>query len=196
MLRLALPTEPAWLDLGWGVRVLARPLTTALAMAAEVRIVEERQRLREAAEVQGIPDPFGERLELRTGLGYELRMAAIAEATILAWEGVGDAEGTAAAPVTRETCAELMRIPQIAMAFDKAIAAPGEALLAEGNGSGASPSTISPPGGNTAPPAPSPTAENATSAPTPSAPPERPTVPPHGSPDDPASPLPASASAA
>lgn len=196
MLRLAFPSEPAWHELGHGVRVLALPLTTALSMAAETRILQERERLRAAAEAQGAPDPFGDRLELRTGYGYQLRMTAIGEATILRWEGVGGAEGDAPAPVTPETIAEFMRIPAMAMAFDRAISAPMAEIIAEGNGSAPSPSTISAQGANTATHAPSPTGDPATSVPISSPPPDRPTAPPPGSPPDPASPSPEPASPA
>ena len=34
MLRLKLSTEPRWLDLGHGVRLLVEPLTTAIMLAA------------------------------------------------------------------------------------------------------------------------------------------------------------------
>ena len=34
MLRLNLSTEPRWLDLGHGVRLLVEPLTTAIMLAA------------------------------------------------------------------------------------------------------------------------------------------------------------------
>ena len=196
MLRLAFPTEPTWLELDLGVRVYARPLTTALSMAAETRIIGERDRLRADAEAQGLPDPFGDRLELSIGLGYELRMRAIGEATILAWEGVGNAEGTAPADVTPEAIAALMRIPRLAVAFDRAISAPLAAIVAEGNASAPSPSITLAQGANTATPAPLPTAAPATSAPISSLLPDRPTAPPHGSPADPASPSLASASAA
>jgi hypothetical protein len=39
MIRLNLQSEPRWLDLGHGVRVLAAPITSALMMAARSELM-------------------------------------------------------------------------------------------------------------------------------------------------------------
>src|SRR4051812_32712980 len=122
MLRLNLPTESRWLELGQGVRVLSRPLTTALSIAAESYALRERDRLREAAKAAGVADPFG--LDDRgLGVSYELRMQSLAAVMLEAWEGVGAADGSGAAELTPETAAALMRHAGMATAFDRAISA-------------------------------------------------------------------------
>lgn len=187
MLRLAFPTEPAWHDLGYGVSVLVRPFTTAAAIAADARAWREQERQRAAAEALGQPDPFaGQALETAAGLGWAIKWTAIAQELIAEWRGVGLAEGEAAAPVTPEHVAALMRIPDLALAFQRAASGPLEALAAEGNASAPSPSTISAQGATTATNALPPSADPAANAPMTPPPPSPPTAPPHGSPGDPA----------
>ena len=76
MIRLELSNEPAWLDLGHGVRVQLRPLTTALMVAA-----------RGDPAVQALGEEAGDE---ESALAFAKALARVA---ILDWEGVGDADG-------------------------------------------------------------------------------------------------------
>lgn len=76
MLRLDLAREPRWLDLGHGVRLRVRPLTTALMAAA-----------RSDPSVTALPEDAGNET-------IAVVMAkALAKLTVEDWEGVGDEAG-------------------------------------------------------------------------------------------------------
>jgi hypothetical protein len=129
MLRLDLPTEPFWIDCPYGVRLLVRPLTTALNHVAITRASRRLREMREAApDDQMLTDhDFAggvQRYELAVGLG---------EACILDWQGVGNAEGTEAAPVTPEAIRALLTVPEIERAFDVGLVSPLARMTAEGN---------------------------------------------------------------
>ena len=110
MIRLGLRREPYWLDLGHGVRVKVRPLTTALMKAVQA----------DFAGHPGADDPASGRAEVFLGL--------LARHAILEWDGVGDEKGEPA-PVTHENVEALMRLWPIAEAFERLYLAP--ALLLE-----------------------------------------------------------------
>ena len=76
MLTLDLPNDPRWHDLAPGVRVQLRPLTTALMVAT-----------RRDPAVAAVPEDASDE---------ERAMAfakALAQRAVLAWKGVGDADG-------------------------------------------------------------------------------------------------------
>ena len=123
MLRLDLPTEPFWIEAPYGVRLLCRPLTTALNHAAGARAA---RRLREAGAAT-LEDDLS-----RGQLVAEITVA-LAEVLVLEWQGVGNAEGTEAAPLTPEGLRAIMTVPEIARAFDDGISAPLRCLADEGN---------------------------------------------------------------
>ncbi len=81
MLTLDLTNAPRWHDLGPGLRLQLRPLTTALMVAT-----------RSDPDVEAVPADASD----------EERAVAFAKAlarrAVLAWEGVGDAEGNAVEP--------------------------------------------------------------------------------------------------
>ncbi|MDP5308654.1 MAG: hypothetical protein ACU0DD_07400 [Paracoccus sp. (in: a-proteobacteria)] len=81
MLTLDLSNEPRWHDLATGVRVLLRPLTTALMVAT-----------RSDPGVEAVPD----------GTSDEERALVFAKAlarrAVLDWEGVGDTDGNVITP--------------------------------------------------------------------------------------------------
>ena len=81
MLTLDLINEPRWHDLAPGVRVLLRPLTTALMVAT-----------RSDPEVEAVPDETSD--ETRALIFAK----ALARRAVLAWEGIGDADGNAIDP--------------------------------------------------------------------------------------------------
>jgi len=135
MLRLDLHREPVWLDLAAGVRVCVAPLTTALMVSAR-------------------NDPAVE--ALGEGVADEDRALvfakAIARRALLAWEGVGDADGEPVEP-TFEGIDALLDIYPVFEAFQLKYVNKGLLLDAEKNGSEPSPSGTSGEGKGTAKPA-------------------------------------------
>ena len=129
MLRLDLPTEAHWIDCPYGVRLLCKPLTSALSHAAGSR---GARRVAEMAKFlpddQRFTDP-----DLRTGMITAEVTLAVAELVVEAWEGVGTADGSAAAPLTPEGLRALLSLPDIARAFNVGLDAPLARLVAEGN---------------------------------------------------------------
>ena len=135
MIRLDLPREPHWLDLPHGVRLLVRPLDTAADAAARAAAAAD---LRERGE--SVP-PAAAKDSWRLGQAKAALARALGQLTILDWQSVLLADG-APAPVTGETVALLMAIPDIATAFLRQIYAPLDRLAADGNVSGAAPTGI------------------------------------------------------
>ncbi len=81
MLTLDLTKQPRWHDLGPGVRVQLRPLTTALMVAT-----------RSDPAVEAVPE---------TASDEERAVAfakALARSAVLSWEGIGDADGNSIDP--------------------------------------------------------------------------------------------------
>ena len=124
MLRLNLPTESYWVECPYGVRLLCRPLTTAMNAAAATRAA---RRLR---EMDGLPIDADMMAGHRT---LEVTVA-LAEILVEAWDGVGNAEGTEAAPLTPDGLRAVLSVPEIARAFDAGVSAPLARMVAEGNG--------------------------------------------------------------
>ena len=119
MIRLDLKREPHWLDLGHGVRVQARPCTTALMMAA--RAEAQRAALPEQSDAMAV------------GQRTAALITALARLAILAWEGVGDADGQPA-PVSPDGVAALLELWPMADAFERLYLGPALLLDDEGNG--------------------------------------------------------------
>jgi hypothetical protein len=120
MLHLVIPTEPFWVDCPHGVKLLCRPLTTVLNHAAVARA---GRRLREMKSA----DPNDPRVadpDLAEGTLHAESLRALGELLIAAWEGVGDAEGAAAAPVTSDNVRALLSLPEVAAAFNIGISQP------------------------------------------------------------------------
>lgn len=122
MIRLGLTTEPRWLDLGVGVRVQVRPLTTAIMESARQKANGEVSGLRAArdkikavgGDVVDLPqldDPAVEAGELLARL-----VRALAQYSVMSWEGVCDDAGAPLAP-TPALIAELMDVPSMSKAF-------------------------------------------------------------------------------
>jgi hypothetical protein len=122
MLRLDMPTEPAWHDMPHGVRLLLRPATAALVAAADVRA---RSFLGE--------NPTPDDTALAQGVAFQMRAQKLGQYLIEAWEGVADAEGNPA-PVTPANIDTLMRVSaDLTAAFLGAVHAPLDRMTAEGN---------------------------------------------------------------
>ena len=121
MLTLDLINEPRWHDLAPGVRVLLRPLTTALMVAT-----------RSDPDVEAVPDGTSD--EERALIFAK----ALARRAVLDWEGVGDAEGNVIDPSTAAIDA-LLDIWPIFEAFQLVYVSKGLLLEQEKNVSAPSP---------------------------------------------------------
>jgi hypothetical protein len=117
MIRLDLNNEPAWLDLGHGVRLYLQPLTTAMMVASRndpaVAALSEDATDEESALV------FAK---------------ALARNAALDWEGVGDAGGNTI-PVSPEGIDALLDVWPLFEAFQTKYVARGLVLDAEKNAS-------------------------------------------------------------
>jgi len=117
MLKLDLSNEPAWMDLGHGVRVKLRPLTTALMVAA-----------RNDPAVQALGEDAGDE---ESALAFARALARVA---VLDWEGVGDADGNPI-PVSPKAIDALLDIWPLFEAFQTGYVAKGLLLEQEKNAS-------------------------------------------------------------
>jgi len=117
MLKLDLSNEPTWLDLGHGVQVKLRPLTTALMVAA-----------RGDPAVQALGEDAGDE---ESALAFAKALARVA---ILDWEGVGDADGNPI-PVSPEAIDALLDLWPLFEAFQTGYVARGLLLEQEKNAS-------------------------------------------------------------
>jgi len=107
MLKLDLSNEPAWLDLGHGVRVLLGPLTTAMMVAA-----------RNDPAIASLPEDATDEV---SALAFA---KALARNAALDWEGVGDADGNVI-PVSPEALDALLDIWPLFEAFQTDYVAKG-----------------------------------------------------------------------
>ncbi|MBE1295469.1 MAG: hypothetical protein GJ678_04390 [Rhodobacteraceae bacterium] len=119
MLRLNLSTEPRWLDLGHGVRLLVAPLTTAIMLAAR----SDQAIVAAAAEA-----------DTTTSTDDLARILAKAVARIVVkdWDGVGDEDGKLL-PLTPEGIDALLELWPIFEAFQTKYIAGALTLDAEKN---------------------------------------------------------------
>ena len=122
MITLDLTNAPQWYDLAPGVRGQLRPLTTALMVAT-----------RSDPAVEAVPE----------GASDEERAVAFAKAlarrAVLAWEGIGDAEGNPINP-SPDAVDALLDIWPIFEAFQMTYVSKGLLLEQEKNVSAPSPS--------------------------------------------------------
>lgn len=129
MLRLDLPTESFWVECPYGVRLLVRPMTTAMSHVAGTRAARRVATMKAANPAdQNLNDP-----EMLAGLMTAEVTVAMAEVAVEAWEGVFSASGTEVAPLTPDGLRILMTAPAIARAFSDGIDAPLARMAAEGN---------------------------------------------------------------
>ena len=119
MLRLNLSTEPRWLDLGHGVRLLVEPLTTAIMLAArsDPTIVA----------AAGGADGSASNDDLA-----RIVAKAVARIVVKDWEGVGDEDGDPL-PLTTEGIDALLELWPIFEAFQTKYIAGALILDAEKN---------------------------------------------------------------
>lgn len=143
MIKLTLPKEPYWLDLGLDVRIKVRPCTSAIFYQARARMNQRLQALGEqwrnckeaGVSTDSLPDLDDE--PTREALAEQYLTQGLAEAAILEWEGVLDAEGDAAAKVEAQGIRDLFDAYwMIAERFRQQYTGMRELLDAEKNASG------------------------------------------------------------
>lgn len=149
MIRLGLTRNSKWFDLGSGVRVLARPVTTAIYRSA---IATSQRQIIEIAKDKGLIESAGGRIsgipnmldrDEMEGLRQQLLLQALAIHAIQQWEGIGGDDG-AAADASPENIAIFIRdFPLHAARFEEQYLSEIAAIVEEGEGSGTGPSGTS-----------------------------------------------------
>jgi len=119
MLRLNLSTEPRWLDLGHGVRLLVEPLTTAIMLAAR----SDPTIIAAAGDADGSAS--------NDDLA-RIVAKAVARIVVKDWEGLGDEDGKPL-PLTPEGINALLELWPIFEAFQTKYIAGALILDAEKN---------------------------------------------------------------
>jgi hypothetical protein len=129
-----------WLSLPGGVRVEVEPLTTARAEAARTEAIVRAAGLQREAKAQtdtGMPpDPVGftpANASALAGMAEAFEIEALARFCVVAWEGLGVAGEPA--PINPATLEAFARHAVLGPAFRRALRAPLEADIAEGNAS-------------------------------------------------------------
>ena len=135
MLTLDLTNAPRWHDLAHGVRVQLRPLTTALMVAT-----------RSDPVVEAVPD---EATDEERAVAFA---KALARRAVLAWDGIGNADGNPIDP-SLEAIDALLDVWPIFEAFQLTYVSKGLLLEQEKNGSALSPTGPSAGATDTATPA-------------------------------------------
>jgi hypothetical protein len=121
MLRLNLSTEPQWLDLGHGVRLLVEPLTTAIMLAAR----SDPAIMSAATDAETSANVSNDDLA-------RIVAKAVARIVVKDWEGVGDEDGKPM-PLTPEGIDALLELWPIFEAFQTTYIAGALILDAEKN---------------------------------------------------------------
>lgn len=139
MIKLAAPTEPAWLALPYGVRVRVRPLTAVLMETARQIAAAEVRELRSAiAKVKdaggdpiGIPNLDDPAVASAEGL---VRVAkALGRVAIIDWEGVLGADDQPLQP-TPDAIGKLLDVPSVCSDWFDRYTSTLDVLAAEKNG--------------------------------------------------------------
>lgn len=154
MLRLSLSSEPRWLELPLGVRVLVQPLSASVMAAAQSyaqRVLREAIIARgEAIGVGAAPaGPDYDDPDVRNGRIAEELAVGLARFGIMDWEGVGDESG-APLPIT-PAALEAFGRSELSATFVAAYDAPLREAASEGNASAPTPNGSLAPGAATAP---------------------------------------------
>ena len=129
--------ETRTIALGLGVTVDIRPVTTAAMETARAdarrsldSLVEQaRERQKAGLDLGDLPDP--DDAAGLDGLFYGLLARALAVRHVVAWEGVGNADGSDDAPVTPESVAALMLCYPFGERFMAAATADALAMVAQ-----------------------------------------------------------------
>lgn len=140
MIRLNMPREPYWLDLGFDVRVKVRPLSTSIMATTRAgawrkvrdlaqRQIDDREVGADTSHLPDLTDP-----DVRAGVAEEMVTCELARWAIIEWQGVYAAEGEEVAAITEETVGDLMRaFPIVAERFLHRYTNHVEKLETEGN---------------------------------------------------------------
>jgi len=138
MIRLALPTEPQWLELPYGVRVRVRPLSSVLMetarqiVAAEMRELRSSMtRLREAG-VEMVDAPNLEDANVSHAEALVRLAKSLARVAVLEWDGVLAADGTVEA-LSPASLNRLMDVPSVCSSFFERYTSTLDVLEAEKN---------------------------------------------------------------
>ncbi len=139
MIRLALPTEPQWLELPYGVRVRVRPLSSVLMetarqiVAAEMRELRSSMtRLREAG-VEMVDAPNLEDANVSHAEALVRLAKALARVSILEWTGVLSEDGSVEVIVAPASINRLMDVPSVCSSFFERYTSTLDVLEAEKN---------------------------------------------------------------
>ena len=149
MIRLIKRGERRTIDLGFGVVVTVKPVTTWVHRAAQhsaermVRDLAYEGGLIEAAggSIRDIPDLH--QRDGMLGLRDQMMLQALARHAIVEWQGVGDEDGTTIPPTPDAVDALIRDHPAIAARFEAEYLRELTEMYAEGNGSGAAPTGTS-----------------------------------------------------
>lgn len=139
MIRLALPTEPQWLDLPYGVRVRVRPLSSVLMETARQIVAAEMRELRASitrlrdAGVEMIDPPNLEDATVSHAEALVRLAKALARVAIIEWDGVLSAEGAIEA-LSPAALNRLMDVPSVCSSFFERYTSTLDELEAEKNG--------------------------------------------------------------
>ncbi len=138
MLRLGIPREARWIEIGEGVRLRVRPATTALVVTARMRASRQLEQMRKAAEdaqAAGLPfeGPSPDDRDAAGGWAFALMALNLAREVVEDWEGVGDADGNPV-PFALEGLGEVLAHANLAESFFGQVMAGPDALDAEKNG--------------------------------------------------------------
>lgn len=140
MLKLNLQKEPYWINLPAGVKVLVRPLTSAIMNAAQSSVIKEitsmRKKLEESNDQTPLFDlPNLDDEQIRFGLSESLLVREIGKLAVIEWQGVMQPDSEIPAEVNEKTISELLDIWFVAQAFWKKYTDKLEELVFEGNAS-------------------------------------------------------------
>jgi hypothetical protein len=123
MFQLSNTTDARWIDLARGVRVLAKPATTAVIAAMQAAA---QRRARELTNGETVDE------HLRQGIAFQTAVQALARYSVQDWSGVAGPDGKPL-PCTPEGLDALMSHDEMAVAFWRAQIEPLEERAAEGN---------------------------------------------------------------
>ena len=137
MLRLALPKEPRWEPMAFGVEFLVKPATTALITTARLRARRQMEDLRRAAaeaREAGLPleGPDVSDPDVAGGHAFALTVMALGRELVMDWRGVVTDAG-APAPFSTALLPQVLAQPDIADRFFAVVSAGPAEITAEGN---------------------------------------------------------------
>lgn len=139
MIRLALPTEPQWLELPYGVRVRVRPLSSVLMETARQIVAAEMRELRTSiaklreAGVDVVDPPNLEDATVSHAEALVRLAKALARVAVLEWDGVLGADGSVE-PLSPASINRLLDVPSVCSSFFERYTSTLDVLEAEKNG--------------------------------------------------------------